>query len=290
MRDWKAGPWRALRQAGVCAASCVVLAGCAGPRTDHGLDIDTSRSAQAHSSRVQYIVLHYTAAPSARSLDLLTGHKVSSHYVITDEANAKIYQLVDESRSAWHAGQSDWYGRSGINANAIGIEIVNPGRISGPGGTATWPPYSASQQARTIALVADIAKRHDIAPENIVGHSDIAPQRKIDPGPQFFWRAMAQAGLGRWFDETLAMQQTQAFELQGVPDVAWFQRQLAARGYTVPQHGTLDRATQNVIAAFQMHYRPARYDGTPDAETAAILTAMPLNTGVAQPRPAQDAQ
>lgn len=109
-----------------CALAILALAGCVS-HAPRALDIDTSLKATAHSSRVQYIVVHYTAAPLARSISPLTTLKVSAHYLITDGPRPRIMQLVDESRSAWHAGQSAWFGRSWLNANAIGIEIVNGG-------------------------------------------------------------------------------------------------------------------------------------------------------------------
>ncbi len=257
----------------------VTLAGCAS-NAPRALDIDTSLQAKAHSSRVQYIVVHYTAASLARSISLLTTSKVSAHYLITDEPRPRIMRLVDESRSAWHAGHSAWFGRSWLNANAIGIEIVNDGYTKDAEGNRQWTPYSEAQIERTIALIRDIAHRHDISPENIVGHSDIAPQRKVDPGPLFPWNRLAEAGLGRWFDPAV-MQQTRA-QLQatsGTPDVLWFQCMLQSAGYEVAQHGVLDDATRRVLAAFQMHYRPQVHDGQPDQETAAILMALPALAG-----------
>lgn len=261
-----------------CAAAILALAGCASqaPRT---LEIDTSLAATAHSSRVQYIVVHYTAAPLARSVSLLTTSKVSAHYLITDEPSPRIMQLVDETRSAWHSGQSGWYGRSWLNANAIGIEIVNAGYEKDAGGDRQWAPYADAQIERTIALIGDIARRHDISPENIVGHSDIAPQRKVDPGPMFPWERLARAGLGRWFDPTALEQAHARLRGSGTPDVLWFQRMLRSAGYDIAQHGQLDEATRRVLAAFQMHYRPQLHDGLPDQQTAAILMALPALTG-----------
>lgn len=261
------------------AALALLLAGCAATH-DNPLGIDRSRQAVGQSSRVQFVVIHYTSAPLARSLDLLTTHQVSAHYLVTDETQPRIMQLVDESRSAWHAGQSSWYGRNWLNANAVGIEIVNPGYITPRQGQQQWAPYPDAQVQKTIALIKDIVARHGIAPENVVGHSDIAPQRKVDPGPLFPWDALARAGIGRWFDPAQVAQLTDAYLRNGVPDIAWFQQQLSILGYSVPQHGQFDRATRNVIAAFQMHYRPARHDGEADAQTAAILAALPKHSGL----------
>lgn len=255
--------------AGLCAA--LVLTGCAtAPNAPSALHIDRSIQAQAQNSRVEFVVLHYTSASNERSLDLLSRRNVSSHYLITDEAVPRVYQLVHESRRAWHAGISLWYERTNLNAASIGIEIVNPG-----GAGLSWAPYSQAQIDTLLLLLADIVQRHQIKRHNIVGHSDIAPQRKVDPGPLFPWKTLAQAGLARWYDETLAAQYRADFERTGLPGIAWVQEQLARVGYNTPKTGRLDKATRNVVAAFQMRYRPSLYDGTPDAQTLAILKSLP---------------
>lgn len=245
-----------------------VLAGCAGPRPGE-LVIDRSIRAKSQDSRVEIVVLHYTATSNDASLKILSEHNVSSHYLITDEPRPTVYQLVDESRRAWHAGISSWYGRTDINAASIGIEIVNDG-----GSGTSWAPWPDAQIDVLITLLHDIVKRHQIKPHNIVGHSDIAPQRKVDPGPLFPWKRLADAGLGRWYSESRKQQYEREFLERGLPDIAWVQSELIRAGYDVEQHGKLDRATRNVVAAFQMRYRPSRYDGIPDAETMAILKAL----------------
>lgn len=250
------------------ALALVVLAACASTGPGE-LDIDHSINAKSQDSRVELVVLHYTATGKAASLKILSEHNVSSHYVITDDPRPEVYQLVDETRRAWHAGVSEWYGRTDINAGSIGIEIVNNG-----GAGTQWTPYSDAQIDTVITLLRDIVKRHQIKPHNIVGHSDIAPQRKVDPGPLFPWKRLADEGLGRWYSEDLKRQAEHEFLTSGMPDILWLQQQLTRAGYPVAQHGTLDRATRNVVAAFQMRYRPARYDGTPDLETLAILKAL----------------
>ncbi|MET0183877.1 MAG: N-acetylmuramoyl-L-alanine amidase, partial [Achromobacter sp.] len=154
-----------------------------------------------------------------------------------------------------------------------GIENVNLGPIDTPQGR-TWQPYPPAQVDALIRLSKDIVSRYGIPPTRVVGHSDIAPQRKTDPGPAFPWEKLAQAGIGRWYDANTVARFSASLAQTGLPDVLWFQRELARVGYGVPQHGQLDRATINVLAAFQMHYRPARYDGQPDIETAAILSAL----------------
>ncbi|WP_079204182.1 N-acetylmuramoyl-L-alanine amidase [Pseudomonas sp. CC6-YY-74] len=243
-----------------------LLAGCAsGPR------IDSRYTAIGQNSRVQYIVLHYTSTNLSNSLRLLTEEEVSSHYLIGDTP-ATIYRLVDENRRAWHAGDSQWQGRTWLNASTIGIELVNRGYSDGPNGR-QWQPFAPAQIEALVELLKDIMQRHQLAPGSILAHSDVAPQRKVDPGPLFPWKRLADAGLLPWPDARAVAQQQAAFS-QSLPTVAWFQQQLQRQGYLVPEHGELDKATRNVLAAFQMKYRPARYDGEPDAETAALLLVL----------------
>jgi N-acetylmuramoyl-L-alanine amidase len=250
-----------LRLAALLAAA--LLAGCS------TLHIDTRYRSDGQDSRVQFLVLHYTDEGFERSLAILTRGPVSSHYLV-DRSPPTIYRLVEEDRRAWHAGVSSWQGYTQVNAASIGIEIVNDGYDAA---TNTWQPYPEDQVQAVIALVKDIVRRHQIRPDRIVGHSDIAPQRKVDPGPLFPWKRLAEEGLIPWPDAARVAERRARFEA-APPDVAWFQRALARHGFAVPEHGELDRATQRVIAAFQMKYRPARHDGLPDAETAAILDAL----------------
>lgn len=270
-------PWRRL----AALALPLLLAACAS-RNPQGLDIDQSVQAKSQNSRVSTIVLHYTSANNDASLRILSERNVSAHYLVTDERKPHVYQLVDESRRAWHAGVSEWYGRSDLNSTSIGIEIVNQGLMSDPRSghlegphADQWDDYSAQQLRTLTTLLKDIMARHQIKPENIVGHSDVAPQRKIDPGPLFPWRALADQGVGRWYDETLARQYAAQFLLNGLPPLSWVQAELRRVGYTAPNSGILDKATINTLGAFQMHYRPVRYDGRPDAETLGILKALP---------------
>lgn len=251
-------------------ASTLILSACSTAPRIGNTKIDDSLQAQGQNSRVRHIVLHYTAGSTPTSLKVLSQHDVSSHYLITDDNPPKLYQLVDENRRAWHAGVSRWGEYSDLNTSSIGIEIVNAGKHS----DGTWAPYSQAQIDLTIELLKDIVNRHRVTPSNIVGHSDIAPQRKVDPGPLFPWSALAQAGLGRWYNPELAAEYQQQFQAQGLPDIQEIQRLLKAIGYDITLSHELDKATINVIAAFQMRYRPQRYDGQPDAQTVAILKAL----------------
>jgi N-acetylmuramoyl-L-alanine amidase len=238
------------------------LAGCAsGPR------IDTSHTAANQDSRVQFLVLHFTSSDFASSLKILTEGPVSSHYLVRDDPPT-VYRLVDEDRRAYHAGVSYWKGNTHLNAASIGIEIVNEGLQGG-----AWQRYPKAQMDVVLELVRDIVRRHEIRPERIVGHSDIAPQRKVDPGPMFPWKRLADEGLIPWPDAPAVAQRRATFE-QALPDIAWFQQRLAQHGFAVPRGGELDNETRNVLIVFQMKYRPERFDGTPDAETAALLDVL----------------
>lgn len=234
------------------------------------LRIDTSLQAKSHSSRVEVLVLHYTSLGNEASLHVLTEQNVSSHYLITDETPPKVYRLVDESRRAWHAGQSQWYEKTGLNATSIGIEIVNAGKQGN-----AWSAYSPAQIDMLVLLLQDLISRHQIEPRNIVGHSDISIGRKIDPGLLFPWAELAGHGIGRWYDEDQVRGLELAFLRDGLPDAAWAQKQLRRLGYPAPSSGRWDAETTKVLAAFQMRYRPDDYSGHPDARTLAILKALP---------------
>lgn len=245
----------------------VLLGGCASAPM-----VDKSLSSRSQDSRVHYLIIHYTALDLQQSLRELVDQGVSSHYLITDGPAPKIYNLVDEARRAHHAGKSSWKGETALNSSSIGIEIVNPGYRVTPQGM-VWEPYAQNQIDVLIPLVRDIVQRHGIPPERVLGHSDIAPQRKEDPGPLFPWKQLADAGLVQWPSTVVVARVLPQFERQ-LPDLAWFQKKLTAHGFLVPVASEWDAPTRKVLAAFQMKYRPARFDGTPDAETAALLAAL----------------
>jgi len=253
----------------VLALALVLLAGCA-----TGPVIDRSYGSGAQRDRVRFLVIHFTHANFERTMRIVTGEDVSYHYVVRDDPPT-IYQLVDEERSSFHAGVSSWRGVTQLNDASIGVSLVNggPGETDGGDNPAGWAPYSEAQLEVAIDLIKDIVSRHKIKPEFVVGHSDIAPQRKVDPGPLFPWKRLAEAGLAKWFEPAKVAERLPGYE-RALPEVEWFQVMLRRYGYEVPIHGDLDRATKNVLRVFQMHYRPARFDGLPDAETAAILDAL----------------
>ena len=248
----------------------LVLAGCA-----RGPSIDRSYHAKSQDSRAQFLILHFTNEDWDSSLKILTEGKVSSHYLVRENP-VKIYQLVPEDRRAYHAGVSSWKGQTMLNAASIGIEIVNSGDVQGPDGTA-YAEYSKAQMDAVVELVKAIVARHQIRPDRILGHSDIAPMRKVDPGPKFPWKRLADEGLIPWPDAAAVATKRAAYEA-ALPDVAWFQTKLTDHGFAPPRTGELDDTTRRILSAFQMKYRPTRYDGVPDAETAAlleVLTAQP---------------
>ncbi len=212
------------------------------------------------------VVLHYTgmaneAAALARLCD--PAAQVSAHYFIAEDG--AVWQLVPETRRAWHAGQSYWAGETDMNSASIGIEIQNGGHAFGA------PAYRKAQIEATIALCRDIAQRRAIAPERILAHSDIAPDRKIDPGENFPWGELAAAGVGHYVrphpigdDAPLEV----GADGKKVEDL---QAMLAAYGYDIGADGHYDKKTEQVVAAFQRHFRPARVDGKADRSTIETL-------------------
>jgi N-acetylmuramoyl-L-alanine amidase len=254
-----------------------LLAGCAtGPRIDH------TYTATGQSPRVKYIVLHYTVQDKPTSIKILTGPRVSSHYLLTDDAEPVIYGLVPETEMSWHAGVSSWKGYTNLNTSSVGIEIVNGGWKETPEGR-VYAPFPQAQVDALVALVRDIEKRYNISPENVVGHSDIAPGRKQDPGPMFPWKRLADEGLSIWPDATRVAAVRPAFDAQ-LPDIIWFQKKLAAFGYGVQQTCVFDEQTKNALSSFQSRFRQANLDGNPDAETATLLEV--LTTPATAPLPA----
>ncbi|MCK2182739.1 N-acetylmuramoyl-L-alanine amidase [Halomonas getboli] len=262
----------------------LLLGGCAGgerPGEPTGVAIDDSHPSSAHSSRVRFLVLHYTDEDEATSLEILTGPRVSAHYLVPRHPDRelgapRVYRLVDESRRAWHAGASAWAGRPHLNDSSLGIELVNagPDRPSiEAASTVAWAPFPDDQITALIALLRDLIARHDIAPTGLLGHAEIAPTRKIDPGPAFPWRRLYAVGVGTWPLEADLARYRRLFAA-GPPPLATLQRALAAWGYAVTPSGELDNATRGALRAFQMRYRPADYRGRPDADTAARLWAL----------------
>ena len=248
-----------------------LLAGCA-----TGPAIDRSYTAASQDSRAQYLIIHFTASDFAPALKTLTQEQVSSHYLVRDDPPT-IYQLVDENRRAYHAGVSSWKGQTALNAASIGIEVVNVGDRQGPNGV-EYADFPKPQVDALMGLVKDIVARHEIRGDRILGHSDIAPMRKVDPGPKFPWKRLADEGLIPWPDAARVAEKRALYET-ALPDIAWFQKKLAEHGFNIVQSESYDEMTVRVLSAFQMKYRPARYDGVPDPESAAILDVMTSSPG-----------
>ncbi|WP_243634479.1 N-acetylmuramoyl-L-alanine amidase [Roseicella frigidaeris] len=206
---------------------------------------------------IDTLVLHYTGMRSgAEAIARLRdpAARVSSHYVV--EEDGAVLRLVPEARRAWHAGISHWRGMAALNDRSIGIEIVNPGHDWG------YRPFPALQMAAVCDLCLEILARHPIPPINVVAHSDIAPDRKADPGELFDWEGLAANGVGLW------PAAADAPAPAGAPAGASAAALLSAIGYRT------DLPLPVLLAAFQRHWRPARVDGVADAETLARLAGL----------------
>ena len=212
------------------------------------------------------LILHYTGMEDARKAcrwlcDPVS--KVSCHYLV-DEHGA-IVQMVDEGMRAWHAGVSSWKDEDDINSRSIGIEIQNPGHAAG------YPDFPDTQMLAVIALCKDIVARYGIPPARVLAHSDIAPDRKIDPGEKFDWARLHAQGIGHWVKpEPVDGGPFLQLGDQGQP-VEALQAMLRLYGYGVEITGLYDGPTQVTVRAFQRHFRPARVDGIADSSTVMTL-------------------
>ncbi|WP_091906529.1 N-acetylmuramoyl-L-alanine amidase [Chitinasiproducens palmae] len=247
------------------------------------IDYNSYRALSAYNRRVRFLVFHYTALDFAGSVRALSGKSVvSAHYLIPDPTDAsyaaagydevRIFNLVDEGERAWHAGVSSWAGRTNLNDSSIGIEIVN--RASDTGGQWHFPPFEPRQMAAVKQIALNILQRYpDIDATHVIGHSDIAPGRKSDPGPAFPWHDLHQAGIGAWYDENDKQRFAQAFERNGIPSTAELIAGLGRYGYDTAA-ATSTSGLAHLVRAFQLHFRPAKLDGVVDVETAAVLYAL----------------
>lgn len=220
------------------------------------------------------IILHYTGMPNAdQALDWLCNEEsqVSSHYFVHEDG--RVIQLVPEERRAWHAGKSAWAGEVDINSCSIGIEIANTGH---PGGL---PMFPSVQIDAVIQLCLDCGERWSIRPERMLGHSDVAPIRKVDPGENFPWNSLHASGVGHWV-EASPIAGGRFFQLgeAGQPIEA-LQSMLSLYGYDLEITGNFCDRTKGVLEAFQRHFRPALVDGIADFSTIdtlhRLLTSLP---------------
>lgn len=215
---------------------------------------------------IDTVVLHYTGMPSAEgALERLTdpAAEVSAHYLIDEDG--RLVKLVEEDHRAWHAGVSAWAGQHNLNHNSIGIELVNPGHEFG------YRPFPARQIDTLLELLAGIRERHRIPKRRYLGHSDIAPSRKIDPGELFPWARLAAEGFGLWSDvegsDTRALGRGDA----GQDQIAKLNKQLGIVGYHMEDQQGFDANVQSIVRAFQAHWRPETISGLFDIGTAAKL-------------------
>jgi N-acetylmuramoyl-L-alanine amidase len=213
------------------------------------------------------LLLHYTGMQSteaalARLCDPQA--EVSSHYLVFEDG--AIWQLVPEARRARHAGVSSWEQSRDINSRSIGIEIGNPGHAY------DYPEFPARQMEAVVRLCRDIVMRHRIRSDRVLGHSDVAPSRKQDPGEKFPWRVLHDAGVGLWVEpDPLA---DKAAKPSAAPHILELQRALARYGYGIEATSTYDHVTAEVVTAFQRHFRPRRVDGIADGSTIATLDRL----------------
>jgi N-acetylmuramoyl-L-alanine amidase len=217
-----------------------------------------SPNCDARDERISMVVLHYTDMPSAdgaltRLCDAAA--KVSAHYVITEEG--EVIRLVDESMRAWHAGLSYWRGKANVNGCSIGIELQNPGHTCG------YRPFPDAQIDALVPLLHRIVLDYDIPRANVVGHSDIAPQRKLDPGELFPWERLAQYRLA--LPRPTKLELGDPFDNDGA-----FYLALERFGYDVSDG-------KKAVEAFQRRWRPEKIDGRIDGQIRAILFQLLLD-------------
>lgn len=240
----------------------------------------------SQDERIAFLILHYTDEDDDHSLRLLTQspYKVSAHYLVPrtpDRTPLPVYQLVPDGQRAWHAGRSRWHHQAGLNASSLGIEIVNLGYDATdaelPVDARHWQAFTEAQIAAVGELSQALVARYHIPQTQILAHSDIAPTRKLDPGPRFPWRRLhLEYGVGAWPDEerVAKLHAELAHDPQARWDAARWQQALARYGYDLPQSGDWDAPSRDALRAFQLHFRAARVDSEPDGESQAILMAL----------------
>ena len=251
------------------------------------IDLSTY-SAVGQNFRQRFIILHYTALDDENSKKVLTEQEVSAHFLITTRDEESIYNLVPEDKRAWHAGDSEWKSSKNLNDSSIGIEIVNLGLNEdilddtdvgverALKNQYRQAPYTEEQIKKIAILVKYLSEKYEIAPENILGHSDVAPQRKLDPGPMFPWKELYDKyNIGMWYDEDEKNKiQTEIGAEFSTLTVTAYQNEFKKFGYAIQITGVYDKQTANVIKAFQLHFRQENFNGALDIETYSILKAL----------------
>ena len=277
--------------------ACVLLTSC----TSNNLPVEELHS-KNYGQRIKFLVMHFTGGDYQSSLQALTHQgSVSSHYLVPEshdktylDDELKVRKLVNENERAWHAGNSYWQGRAAINDQSIGIEIVNKPKCErlmpnvtetvnrqhslpntlAPNQMCFFPDYDPKQIELLITLSKRILKKNpDISPTNIIGHSDISPQRKSDPGPRFPWYQLYQAGIGAWYNNETVLHYGQLFDEQ-TPNIGVIQQALNTYGYGVQETGEFDSQTQAVLHAFQTHFVPWNITDRADVQTVATLFSL----------------
>ncbi|WP_332638408.1 N-acetylmuramoyl-L-alanine amidase [Cetobacterium sp.] len=240
---------------------------------------------KSYNERVRFVILHYTALNDERSITALTKNNVSSHYLVTQERYDSVYSLVPDTQRAWHAGTSSFDGYKNLNDNSIGIEISNLGYSSaskqktanlkeGIIDTTMFYPYNDAQVFKIGMLLKELTAKYKINPKYILGHSDIAPTRKFDPGPKFPWKHLYDHyGVGAWFEKKdfNAFYSQNLFNSYSTKDL---KDELRKYGYDINSTDNWDLQSKKVVSAFQMHFRPRKVDGVFDLETFAIIKAL----------------
>ena len=269
---------------------CLLMVGC-----------DTRESIVVESenqdTRVRIVVIHHTTSDFQDSLDTLSRHSerpVSSHYLVPEPGDPsykagdlKLYSLVNEEARAWHAGASYWAGKTALNDISIGIELVNQTYCHNsaqpvaadaidqePARICFYPDFAEEQLNILLDLLEGILTRHtEVKATHIIGHSDIAPQRKIDPGPRFPWQRLHRLGFGAWYDDDTVIKYWEQFRLES-PSILSLQTALNTYGYEIELSGEYEQQSRNVVRAFQLHFLPWQVTGYFNAQTMAVLYAL----------------
>ena len=241
----------------------------------------SSYVATGKNERIQFIVVHYTAIDNAASIKELTTNKVSSHFLVLDEDDNKIYNLVPLEQRAWHAGASAFRGRTNINDTSVGIEIVSDGIakefISDPNPYHPYDhyvDYKPIQIEKVAQIIKYVAEKYNVPARNIVAHSDIAPSRKKDPGAKFPWKELYDKyNIGAWYDEADKQIFMDEEKFKATP-IREIKDELRKYGYEINRFDEWDKESKDVVYAFQLHFNPKNATGEMDLETFAILKAL----------------
>lgn len=242
-----------------------------GPDSSIAADVQPSPNygERAGGRAPDMILLHYTGMPDANGAlaRLCTdGSEVSAHYVVMEDG--KVIQCVRETLRAWHAGAASWSGETDINSCSIGIEIANRGHDW------NYPDFPSRQIAAVTALCRGIQLRHKIPARRVLGHSDVAPTRKKDPGEKFPWQSLAASGVGLWVPPA-PVTAGDVIEYGAAGDaVRELQEDLKRYGYGVTVNGDYDSIMIDIVTAFQRHFRPKLIDGVADPSTRATLQSL----------------